>query len=213
MWTHTKKVLYCVVNEISVLLWLCTQGFLVCQVYVSSSNRGHSLIPAVLLHLCQNSLKLSWAFLFFLITLNCVFSLFSHIHIYLVGIIQARTSFTKFSSHCQQSSVPSDSYTGTNRYLEIWWWTWVFVYFYCIFFFFLPNMMLSPGNGRLSIFSPYMFSVQSPTTPLSALQFSGLLSGIITNSSAGIFIAVMSRRPAATAPTAGRRGLCKILEI
>lgn len=63
------------------------------------------------------------------------------------------------------------------------------------------------------LFFPSISAVQSSTAPLSALQFSGLLSGIITNSSAGIFIAVMSRRPAATALTAGRRGLCKILEI
>lgn len=80
--------------------------------------------------------------------------------------------------------------------------------------FFFLELMLSPDNGRLFIVSPSMFAVRSPNAPLSALRCSGLLSGINTSSSASILeVSVMSRRPAATAPTAGRRGFCKILEI
>lgn len=60
---------------------------------------------------------------------------------------------------------------------------------------------------------PFMFSVQQLPIHFSALRFSRLLSDIIASSFAGIFIAVMSHHPAVTAPTTGRGGLCRILQI
>lgn len=96
------------------------------------------------------------------------FSFLSQIHIYLLSTVQPRISFTQFSSHCQLSSLPSDSYTGPNPHREIRWQT--------CFFFSLLNVILSQSGGTLFIFSPTCFLCKAPPTPppihFSALQFS-----------------------------------------
>lgn len=160
-----------------------------------------SPIPAVPSHLCHNSVKLSRASLSF--TLDCVFFL----------------SFSDSHLSCQYSTAQNILHSVSLSLSA------VFTSFWQLhgsnpsqrnpvadLFFFLCLMLFYPrAVAHYLFFPPTSFLCKAPPPPsppytFQLFSFLRLLSGIITSSFAGIFIVVMSRRPAATAPTAGRGG-------